>query len=335
MLEHSRSVDVRVGIFVLAALAVLVVGSLWIGGMPFTAGASTEYRVRLQDSGGVQAGDRVRYAGVAVGRVQDVRLDAAGGEWPVEVVVALQDGLELTTGTTARIASSGLLGGSVLVIEAGDDTGDESEQPMLAAGGVIQGVAVPTIDETLAHVDELGERAIELLDKMSSMMDQVSADMEPLMANASALLSEENAANVEAMLASLRQVSEDVSPRVGPLLERLEALTVTLENDLEAVPELTEQASELLAQLQAAMGPDGERLAQVLDAAEGTLGSADHALEGLAGSRQEIEWTLRDLRDAAANMKAFSQMVKERPYSLIRIKNPPDRQPGDRPGGDR
>ena len=39
--------------------------------------------------------------------------------------------------------------------------------------------------------------------------------------------------------------------------------------------------------------------------------------------------TLRDLRDTMANLKAFSQEIKERPYGLVRIRNPPQRRPGD------
>ena len=68
---RERWSDVKVGVFVLVALAILIAGSLWIAG-----GSSVRARVRFpttccsQDSGGVVAGDRVRVAGVAVGRVR-------------------------------------------------------------------------------------------------------------------------------------------------------------------------------------------------------------------------------------------------------------------------
>ena len=38
---------------------------------------------------------------------------------------------------------------------------------------------------------------------------------------------------------------------------------------------------------------------------------------------------LGDLRDTVANLKSFSQQVRERPYSLVRIRDEPERRPGD------
>ena len=67
----------------------------------------------------------------------------------------------------------------------------------------------------------------------------------------------------------------------------------------------------------------------MLDSAQGGLDSATDALDVLAGNRAELEWTLRDLRDTIANLKAFSQQVKERPFSLVRVKPEPDRKPGE------
>jgi hypothetical protein len=84
-----------------------------------------------------------------------------------------------------------------------------------------------------------------------------------------------------------------------------------------------------VADLQAALGPDGERLARVLESAESSLTRADETFSVLGGNRGEIEATLRDLRDTLANLKAFSQLVKERPYSLVRVKPAPQREPGD------
>ena len=71
MSDDNRSAEVKTGLFVLTALAVLVVGSLWIVGSTPLSGGQTEYRILMKDSGGIRAGDRVRVAGVEVGRVRD------------------------------------------------------------------------------------------------------------------------------------------------------------------------------------------------------------------------------------------------------------------------
>ena len=40
-------------------------------------------------------------------------------------------------------------------------------------------------------------------------------------------------------------------------------------------------------------------------------------------------WGGDDFAATAANLKSLSQQLKERPYSLVRIKSLPDRRPGD------
>ena len=62
------------GLFVLTALALLVVGLFWVAGSGFFADGRVDYVVLMRDSGGVQPGDRVRVAGVPVGKIDDVEL---------------------------------------------------------------------------------------------------------------------------------------------------------------------------------------------------------------------------------------------------------------------
>ena len=52
-------------------------------------------------------------------------------------------------------------------------------------------------------------------------------------------------------------------------------------------------------------------------------------MSAITANRAEIDQTLADLRDTLANLKAFSQTLKERPYSLVRKEHPADRKPGD------
>ena len=87
MADRERVKDIKVGAFVLSALAVLVVGSLWVAGSRALGAPRVEYVVRITESGGLQAGDRVRVAGVSIGRIKEVALDP-GSAWPVTFRVA-------------------------------------------------------------------------------------------------------------------------------------------------------------------------------------------------------------------------------------------------------
>lgn len=323
MIERTRQGDVKVGLFVLLALVLLVAGSLWVVGVSWFGSKQVPYIVLMRDSGGVQSGDRVRFAGVAVGRVEEVRLRPDDHDWPVRIEVTLAPDIPVRVDSDARIVSAGLLGSSLLTIGSGSP-----EQPLLAPGGEIQGIPTAGLDETIAHVDQIGEMVIQLLDQMSLLLVEVTQEIGPLLNSTQQFTSGENAENVQAILVSLRTMTEDTSPRVVRLLDRLDAVVADLDKNLDAFPGLAEHATELLARLQVAVGPDGARLTRVLDAAESGLSSADETLSMLAGSRQDLEWMMRDLRDTVANLKAFSQHVKERPFSLVRVKMPAERRPG-------
>ena len=165
--------------------------------------------------------------------------------------------------------------------------------------------------------------------KTSGILDRVSAEIGPILANLQLLLSEENAENVHGLLANLRGLSADAAPRLQSMMERLDSLTASLQEGVEGLPELTDKVASLLDSLNSGLGPDGARLAGLLDSAQGTLVSAEEVLVTVSRNRAELEWVLRDLRDTMANLKVFSQQVKERPFSLVRIKTPPERSPGE------
>ncbi|MFQ5718613.1 MAG: MlaD family protein [Acidobacteriota bacterium] len=323
MAKKSGLTDARVGLFVLLALAVLTVGSLWVAGSSWLGVQQVHYGVLLKNSGGVQPGDRVRFAGVAVGRVHSVDLRPDDEEWPVHVQVHLDPGIPIRADSSAHIMTAGLLGSSLLTIVPGSP-----EQPLLPPGSDIHGTPTAGLDETLAHVDQIGKMAINLLDQVSVVLNEVSTDIRPLLDNAERMLSAKNADNVEAALASMRELAEGATPRVKHLLDQLDTVAGDLGGDLEALPELTDRARDLVASLTTALGPDGARLTGVLDSAQVSLDAAGDTLSTLSGSREELAWTLRDLRDVVANLREFSQQVKERPFSLVRIKMPPDRRPG-------
>jgi phospholipid/cholesterol/gamma-HCH transport system substrate-binding protein len=329
MPQPSRWSDFKVGVFVLAALAILIAGTLWIAGGRLFAGPSHHYDVMLKDSGGVVAGDRVRVAGVAVGRIQHVIL-RPDDEWPVEMRISVKSELTVHQDATAVIATSGILGTSFLEIEPGS-----AAAPPLPPGARILGRASSGgMEEAFEQVEAISVKLLGILDQTSGLLDQISSEVEPLMAGMQALVSEENTENLEAILVSTRATLEEVSPRVGPLLERLDAVAASLEQSIEGVPALTEQASSLVADLQTALGPDGQRLSELLDGANTTLGSADQAMQVVLENRASIESSLRDLEITLANLKAFSDRVKQQPSSLLRSSPQRQRRPGDptRPG---
>ncbi len=315
--------EVRAGLFVVLALAVLAAGTLWIVGWSPFAARRAEYEVLMKTSSGIRAGDRARISGIEVGRVRAVDL-VAGDPWPVRFRVAFREGVALREGSSARITSDGLLGAPYLEIVPGPADG-----PPLPPGARIVGAEAGGLIETLEGLGAATERLPALLEKTTDVVAKIDGEIEPLLGRFQALLSAENVEAISASLASLRPLLEEARPRVLDLVSRLEGLAGELESGVEGVPEVTSEAAALARDLRQAVGPGGERLAGVLDSAESTLGSASGALSTVEGNSAELDAMLRDLRATAANLRSLSQTLKERPSLLIRFPRADDRKPGE------
>ncbi len=322
MARQSRWDDARVGALVLAALAVLVAGSLWLAAGPWDGSERDGYVVALEDSGGMTRGSAVRVAGVLVGKVSGVHLDATEDP-PVKLDISVRRSIALHADAEARISSSGVFGDAYLSI----DPGTPQAGP-LPPGGTIRGASTPGFDRALTRLDEIGEKTGVLLDKATSLVTRLDGEMTPLLERLDGLLAEDNVAAVEAILAELRAVAEEAGPRVAPLLERLESLADGAEESLEGMPEVAENLRALVDDLRSAAGEDGERLGRLLETAESSLAATGESMAVIGDNRRTIDAALQDLRDSLANLKEFSRTIKERPFSMIRIKPEPDRKPG-------
>lgn len=291
--EETRMAEIKVGAFVLAALLVLVIGSLWVAGSTLFRGKQT-YWVRLRDSGGLQTGDWVRIAGVEVGRIRQVKLHP-GKAWPVAIEVTLNRDIPIKTDSAARVATTGLYGLHFLRIEPGTP-----EAPPLPPGGEIQGQETLSFDEVLARVDQISIRAEKGIGQLTGFLDQTSREVQLLSNNMNRFLSKENAEQIHDILLTLQETLDQSGRHVSSILARLDSV----------------------------LGPNGSRLARVLEEAEQLLASSGGTMTVIDSKRQELGAAMSDLRDAASNLKAFSQMIKERPFNLVRITPEPDRRPG-------
>lgn len=319
----AERTEIRVGLFVVMALLILGVGTLLIVGFEPWRGDQASYEVLLASSGGVRRGDRIRVAGIEVGRVQRIDLLAAD-EWPVRMRVSVDRDVVLTEGSSARITSDGLLGAPYLEIESGP-----ASAAKLPPGSSLFGRAGSDVDQALERVDDLADRAGVLLDELIRLAGALAEQAGPVLARLQILLSEENTAAISAALAELQETTAEAGPRMSAMLERLDSMAAQLEEGAGNIPELTADAQALLQNLEGAIGSDGERLLGLLDAAERTLTSAGGAFSTVDGNRGEVDAMLRDLRDSAANLKALTQTLKERPALLLRNPRPPDHRPGD------
>lgn len=117
---NRSAIDLWVGIFVAFGLGAILFLALKVGNL-LTLDRTPGYRLeaRFDNIGGLKLRAPVKVAGVVVGRVEDVRLDAKTYEAVVDMRIGRD--YQFTKDTIAAINTSGLLGEVYVGLDAGGD----------------------------------------------------------------------------------------------------------------------------------------------------------------------------------------------------------------------
>ena len=117
---ERTTVDLWVGIFVVAGVAALVMLAMKVGNLG-TYNVSETYRVHAYFSniGGLKPKASIKSAGVLVGRVTDITLDTE--RYEAKVVMDLDKRYQFPKDTFANIMTSGLLGEQYIGLMPGGD----------------------------------------------------------------------------------------------------------------------------------------------------------------------------------------------------------------------
>jgi phospholipid/cholesterol/gamma-HCH transport system substrate-binding protein len=153
----KRENEFAVGIVVIAALAVVVAGALWLSGAHL---GKTEavYTARFRTVGGLGVGNPVVLRGVRVGRVEAIRL--AAGNW-VEADMKIYSGVTLPTKPAVIAASASLFGEWAATLISSDPlpTDPNVRQALIeaqtGAGAKWAGATLPDIGQLTAQASRI------------------------------------------------------------------------------------------------------------------------------------------------------------------------------------
>lgn len=129
MSQPQSKLELIVGVFVLAGLAAVAFLAFKLGAGSLMGSDTYLVQARFSNLGGLNPGGNIVIAGVSVGRVESVRLNAA--DYSAIVELRLRTSVRLPADSIASIKTSGLIGDKYLAIAPGGDA------RMLAPGEVI------------------------------------------------------------------------------------------------------------------------------------------------------------------------------------------------------
>src|SRR3989442_2848802 len=227
----KRENEFAVGLVVIAALAVVVAGALWLSGAHLGK-AEAVYTARFRTVGGLSVGDPVGLRGVRVGRVEGIRL--AQGNW-VEADLKIYAGVQAPPKPALIAASASLFGEWAASLVPLDQLPNDPNvrqaiaEAVSAGGNKWPGATLPDIGQLTAQASRIATDIATVSSRIQSAFDS------------------------EAVLELRRSIKD-----FGQVANRIARVTNEQANVLGSVGQNLQQGSEVLAKaatnLQATLG---------------------------------------------------------------------------------
>lgn len=323
-----------IGIFVLGAIALLVIGLAVFGSGKFFTRQTRVVAFFHGNIQGLNVGSAVTLRGVEVGKVTAIQLhynvDTAQLLIPVYMELApnrlqLSEPLSaaeqatheplkaaIAKGLHARLASQSLVTGQLLV-----ELNFDPSEPRTLTGADPSTIEIPTAQSDI-------EKLKGALSRLP--LDQIAASALKLMQDSDRLV---NSPEVEKMLNSLvtasgnldqliTAVHSDLPKLISDLREASDAGHDTLVSAQDAMKELRTTLTTARQQLLATDMPGTTKAAiATLQQAQKTLAAANSLIATNSPQRYDIDQALRNLSAASRSLRVFADDLERRPNAVI------------------
>jgi len=301
--------EAKVGAFVLGCFSVLAFTLIYLINAQL-GGHSVPYRTYLRYAGGLEPGASVLFGGIDVGKVKAVR-PAASDPSRIEILLDVKDNTPLNEKSVAKLGLLSVMSGAALSITTGSN-----DAKRLPPGATIQSQEAASLDEITGKVAVVADNANGLITEVRGELHGISGDARKLLANLNSVTGPPNQRKIREVLDNVNAMLATERPKIDRLTDQLNTLSQhadeTIQNVNGTVTEVREPIRKDVVELQ-----------NTLLQAKQLLGDMQMLVRA---NDYKIDDTIENLRTATENLDDLTNSVKQRPWSLIRIRQPEDRK---------
>jgi phospholipid/cholesterol/gamma-HCH transport system substrate-binding protein len=278
---ETKANYVLIGAATLVGALLIMLFAMWMSNSEFRRGYN-EYDVVFDDPvRGLTEGGEVRFNGIKVGEVQDLRIDSVNTERVIARVRVSAD-VPVRTDTEAQLEPIGLTGVTLIQLSAGS-----AEAPLLrpAFGG-----PMPRITGRGSQIDILVERSEDIVLRASEAMAAVRD-----------LLTDENIARVTRIIGNLETMSSRLADQRSVIVRSGEAAG--------AMTEAANQIAALARQTQTDLAELDSAMTEIHTAAAVASGET---LPELALAAEEVRRASAAIGRVAANLEESPSVLTPR-----------------------
>jgi phospholipid/cholesterol/gamma-HCH transport system substrate-binding protein len=301
--------EAKVGAFVLGCFSILAFTVIYLVNAELN-GHTVSYHTYLRYAGGLEPGASVLFGGINVGKVTAVR-PAASDPTKIEILLDVKQNTPVNEKSVAKLGLVSVMSGAALSITTG---GNDARR--LPPGSTISSQEAASLDEIAGKMAVVADNANGLITQARGELEGISGDAHSLLVNLNTVTGKPNQQRLRAVLDNVNEMLATERPKIDRLTDQLNALSQhaddTIQNVNATVSDVREPVRKDLAELQNTLLEAKQLLAdmQVL----------------VRANDYKIDDTIENLRTATENLDQLTESVKQRPWSLIRVKQPEDRK---------
>jgi len=239
-----------------------------------------EVMVLFQFSDGIEKNAQVRYSGIKIGKVTNIRVSPEHGD-KIELTLSVYSDAVIKYDTKAAIKTLGLVGGKYVELTGGTPQGKP-----LAPGELL-------IGEESFKIEDLTKSGLEVVEKLKHIatnIDRILGDQSTVQA-------------VKVIVQNLQDTSgnlKDMSANVKVMTSNKDEIAQGMKN----VPEALNKLPQILKKLD--------------DVTANLKSLSEHADGIMVDNRKQIDDTLENVRQITQNLKETTDDLKKHPWKLIR-----------------
>jgi phospholipid/cholesterol/gamma-HCH transport system substrate-binding protein len=315
--------EAKVGAFVIASL--LVLGSaIYYVRTTQTVRGQVPYRTYLRYAGGLAPGAAVLFGGIKVGQVTVVR-PASEDPTRIEIAFDVKTGTPMNEKSTAQVGTVSIMSSPALSITTGSN-----DARRLSAGEVVPSQEAVSLEEITRRVAVVAESANALMTTLGREVPLLTGDARKFLANLNEISGPRNQKQIERVLADLNGLLTRESPKIAQITDRVselakhaDSVVVSLEPVVANVDRTLTNVNNTVDAVRAGVTKDLDELERTLHDARSLLASVEAVVRNNEG---DVTETVQNLRVTSENVRALSESLKQRPWSLVRTKQPADRR---------
>lgn len=301
--------EAKVGAFVLGCFAILAFTLIFLINAQF--GRDTvPYRTYLHYAGGLEPGASVLFGGINVGTVNAVQPWAADPT-KIEILFDVKKNAPLNEKSVAKLGLVSVMSAPSLSITTGSN-----DAKRLAPGSAIPSQESASLDEIAGKIAGVADNADGLITQVRGELEGITGDARILLANLNTVTGKPNQQEIHAILDNVNGMLATERPKIDRLTDQLNTLAehadTTVQNVNGTVTDTREPLRNDLAELQATL----QQARSLLSDLQVVVRANDY----------KIDDTIDNLRIATDNLDQLTDSLKQRPWSLVRIRQQKERK---------